>query len=267
MTGPFRDSSRWNRASRVRQVWSASRDRSPVARSARRPTAARTSASVPTIRTDCLGPGDGGVEELARQQPGVDLGQQHGDVVGLAALALVDRQRVHGLDLGEPGGGEVEHPAAGRRHQPAELAVGTAYDDPGLAVVDAEAVVVVGDQDRAAGVPARPVVGAGGLGEAPLDEPVPVGDAAGAVAVGADQPVAVERRQRRRVVAGLGGERAPRRAARNSSGASTGSGSSVSSNRTRSPPARSRSTTASASPSRRARRERADLLAEAVGAR
>src|SRR3712207_8499120 len=44
---------------------------------------------------------DGGVEELAGEQPALLGRQQDGDVLGLAALALVDRHRVHRLHLAQ----------------------------------------------------------------------------------------------------------------------------------------------------------------------
>ena len=78
-----------------------------------------------------------------------------------------------------------------RRSRPRRSPSASAHGDPGVAVEEAEAVVVGGDQDRPAGVPlvasSRP---RRWPRRAALDLPVPVGDAAGAVAVGAEQPVA-----------------------------------------------------------------------------
>ena len=70
--------------------------------------AARTSSGRADHHDPLPGPGDRGVEELAGQQPRLRWRQDHHDLVGLRALALVDGQRVHGLDLAEAAGGEVE---------------------------------------------------------------------------------------------------------------------------------------------------------------
>ena len=61
-----------------------------------------------------------------------------------------------------------------------------------VAVVEQLAVVVGGDQDRAAGVPLLVVGDPGALGHQPLDQAVPAADAVGTLAVGAQQAVPVD---------------------------------------------------------------------------
>src|SRR4051794_41810797 len=60
------------------------------------------------------GPRDGGVEELAGEQPRLRWRQDHDDLVGLWALALVDGQRGHGVPLAEAAGGPGQPAAAAR---------------------------------------------------------------------------------------------------------------------------------------------------------
>src|SRR6478735_5777819 len=159
----------------------------------------------PTDHDDPLpGPGDRGVEELAGEQPGVRGRQQHHDLVRLAALALVDRHRMHGLGLPELAGGQVEATRAAG-HVRAQHAVAAAYDDAGVAVVDAEPVVVGRQQQRAAGVPRRPDRLAGLLGQPALDLPVPVAYAVWPLPVGTEQALPVEGGQRGLDVTTLGG--------------------------------------------------------------
>ena len=112
---PYRSVGRRRRSASGVLSRPARRTRRPLARWACRSIAARTAASGPTTRTWSLGPGDRGVEQLAGQQPRLLVGQQHGHHVGLAALALVDRHRVHGLDVAEPATGRSR--AARRRRR------------------------------------------------------------------------------------------------------------------------------------------------------
>ena len=151
------------------------------------------------------GAGHGRVEQLAAQQPGVLGGQQHAHVVDLAALALVHRQRVHRLDLGEPGGGEVEdvppelgirprsrRPAGGRRRRSRRCR----YRGRSRC-----AVTSTGGRGTSAARRSWPVACASQRSTCRFQWATPRGP----VAVGADQPVPVERRQGAGVVAGLGG--------------------------------------------------------------
>ncbi len=79
-----------------------------------------------------------------------------------------------------------------------------AHRDTGVAVVDAEAVVVGGHQERAAGVPGRVDRFSGRLAQPALDLGVPVAYAERPLAVRAEQPAPVEERQCEVCVAGLG---------------------------------------------------------------
>ena len=141
-----------------------------------------------------------------------------------------------------------------------------AYDDAGVAVVDAEAVVVGGHQQRAAGVPRRPDRLAGLLAEPALDLPVPVLDAVGTLAVGAQQALPVERRQRGVDVTGLGRTHQVASACASSSSRIRGRRVGVAStNSTCSSPARRSSTARSASPARTASASERIGGAEPVG--
>ena len=55
--------------------------------------------------------GDGGVQELPGQDAGGRVGEQNGDCLDLRALALVDRQRVEGLNRVEPGRADFDEAA------------------------------------------------------------------------------------------------------------------------------------------------------------
>src|SRR3954453_18083596 len=143
---------------------------------------------------------DRGVEELAGEQPGLRRRQDHHDLVGLAALALVDRQRVHALHLGEPAGGEVEPAPAAGDGGPQSAGLTTAgrrsEGHPHVTVIDAEPVVVGGDQQRPTGIPRRPDRLPGLLTQPALHLGVPLADAEGPFAVCAQQPLLVEELQR-----------------------------------------------------------------------
>ena len=103
---------------------------------ARSPPAPRPPS--PTTRTLVLRPRDRGVEQLPGQQPRVRRRHQHRHLVGLAALALVDRHGVHGLDVGQPAGREVAA-ARRRRRSTARSPSSPTHRDAGVAVVQARA--------------------------------------------------------------------------------------------------------------------------------
>ena len=141
------------------------------------------------------GPGDRGVEQFTGQQPGVLGRQQHGDLGGLAALALVDGHGVHGLDVGEPAGGELHRPTRTGHHRPQDAVA--QHRHPGVAVVEPQPVVICGHQDRSADVPLGPQRHVGLLGQPAFDLPVPVGDPEWPAAVRAQHPVFFQRGDRR----------------------------------------------------------------------
>ncbi len=134
---------------------------------------------------------------------GESVGRHHdADLAGLRALRLVHGHRVHGLHAGQPGGRELLEPV-GAGDDDAQPPVDQPDGHADVAVVEALAVVVGGDQHRAPGVPLVVVGDPGALGDQSLDLAVPAGDAVGALAVGAQQPVPVESVDRGLGVAGL----------------------------------------------------------------
>ena len=96
--------------------------------------------------------------------------------------------------------------AAGRSKAATGATVAGVDDDAGVAVVQAQAVVVLGDEKRAADVP-RPAVAVAGdrRGEPALDVRGPLGDAVGAAAVGAQDAHGAQGVERGAGVAGSGG--------------------------------------------------------------
>ena len=110
----------------------------------------------------------------------VGSGSRTAAAVELRALALVDGHRVDAVDRGQAGRAELDELAApleGRAHA---TGVG-GHDDPGVAVVEAQAVVVLGHEQRPADVPLA--LGAEALdlvGQPALDAVGPGGDAVGA---------------------------------------------------------------------------------------
>ena len=99
---------------------------------------------------------------------------------------------MHGLDVGEPAGRELDR--TDHRRQ----AVATDHRHAGVAVVEPQSVVVRGDQQRPPGVPVRPDRLAGRVGDPAFDLTVPVPHAVRPPPVRAQQTVFVERGQRRR---------------------------------------------------------------------
>ena len=95
-----------------------SRSRSPVARAAGVPIAARTCSGVPITLTRSRARVSPGVQQLPGEQRRVQGGQRHGDPDELAALAAVHRHRVHRLHRGQPARGEVDEPAVPRGTPP-----------------------------------------------------------------------------------------------------------------------------------------------------
>jgi hypothetical protein len=116
----------------------------------------------------------------------------------------VDGHRVHRLDGVEAARRVVAEPLRPRDPGP-QPAVGRPHHGTGLAVVDLQGVVVAGHQQRAADVPLGLERELELVHEPLLDLPVPVAYAVRPLAVRAEQPVVVEGRHRRLVVAGLGG--------------------------------------------------------------
>ena len=57
------------------------------------------------------GAGDGGVQQFSGQDAGGRVGEEYCDRVDLRTLALVDRQRVDGVDGVEPGRADLDEPA------------------------------------------------------------------------------------------------------------------------------------------------------------
>ena len=109
---------------------------------------------------------------------------------------------MHRLDLAQSRRREVARAVAGRDHR--ARSGGRAHHDTGVAVVDAELVVVGGDQERPPGVGALEEGVAGLGGEPLLDAAVPVAYAERAVAVRAQEAVLVERAERPGHVAAVG---------------------------------------------------------------
>ena len=102
----------------------------PAVRAARTPAApaaGRRRAPTPRCRRrgPCARPGHRGVEELAGEQPRLGRGQQHRDLLGLAALALVDGGREHRLDVAHPAGREVGQPLGAATNARGPVAVRT----------------------------------------------------------------------------------------------------------------------------------------------
>ena len=106
----------------------------------------------------------------------------------------MDRHRVHGLDGAEPQRAEAQQLAAALEGGHRALA-GALHDHARVAVVQAELVVVLGDQQRAADV-VTPLDVLDLAGEPALHARGPVADAVGSAPVGAQQPEAAERTQR-----------------------------------------------------------------------
>ncbi len=150
----------------------AIRSRSPVARAAGVPIAARTCSGVPITRPD-PGPGQSRVQQLPGEQRRVQGGQRQGDPDELAALTAVHGHRVHRLHRSQPTGGEVDEPAVPAEHGP-ERAVRRPDHDSGVPVEKSYRVVVLGDQDRPADVPVALGHQTGVLGEPPGDPPGPL---------------------------------------------------------------------------------------------
>ena len=104
---------------------------------------------------------------------------------------------MHGLDVGEPRGGEVERGRRRRRRPRARAPSASAHDHAGVAVVDARGRSRWRSPAAAGRRTTPPQIGSPvSLGEPALDRAVPVAYAVRALAVGAEQPVLVERRQR-----------------------------------------------------------------------
>jgi hypothetical protein len=108
-------------------------------------------------------PRDRGIECLARARQLPRAGHDDGDVVELAALGFVDGAGEGGFDVAQPCDGPLDDVAAvaGEGRAPGFVAVGR-QRDAHVAVAQAQAAVVAGDHDGAAGVPAACGVDGGG---------------------------------------------------------------------------------------------------------
>ena len=147
-----------------------------------------------------LGAGDGGVNQLARRQRALVRGQDHYDLLKLAALGSVNRHGPGRAVVGQLAAGHAAQRGSGRvtGEKCGVHAVRIGHDDTDRAVGEAGLRVVAVDDDGLvdlwglAGCAVR--VGAGK--EVALDGGVEAGHADGIFTVGGKQAHAAERRQR-----------------------------------------------------------------------
>jgi len=176
-----------------------SASRNPLARTTRAPIAARRAASSPiTVTRSRARVTAVYSNSRVASRPGGREDDHH--VVELGALALVDSHRMNGLDRLEPDGCHEPHrlPGAVERNPPA----GRRLDhDAEIPVVEAEAVVVGGDEDRTSRVPRARRSGAGS-GEPGVDARVPPLHAERSAPVRAEDPRLLEQRERPSRIAG-----------------------------------------------------------------
>src|SRR5579859_5663976 len=132
------------------------------------------------------GTGDGGVEQLSSQDAGARVWEQHGDSIDLGALALVDGQRVEGLDGGQPSRADLDESAL-TLEDGALAASFACNDDASIAVEESQAVVVLRHKQWPADVPSVLGEVVEFAGEPAFDDGVPGGHAGCASSVGAEE--------------------------------------------------------------------------------
>ena len=139
-------------------------------------------------------PGDRGVEQLPGQQRRRQRRQYDRHLLELAALRLVDRDRMHGLDIDQ-----LRRRQQQRFQTPLEGGPGPGrggHDDPGVTVSDPQVDIILGHQQRPPHIPFATVLLTEHLLHPLLDQPGPGAGSVRAVPVSAEDPVPPQRLQR-----------------------------------------------------------------------
>ena len=101
------------------------------------------------------GAGDGGIDQLARQDGGVAVGQKQQDRFEFRSLTFMDRQGIDGFVFGKTDRSETANaaPVDAKKCTQFSAPLRIGQDETDIAVEEPQAIIVFRDHHRAAGVP------------------------------------------------------------------------------------------------------------------